>query len=105
MWVDAGPADLREGELRGIETGERLVLLSCLQGRIGALDDSCVHAGCLLSGGWMNERKAAVVCPCHEYCFELATGKNVTFPRLCGDQPAFEVRVENGRVMIRLGDP
>jgi 3-phenylpropionate/trans-cinnamate dioxygenase ferredoxin subunit len=104
MWIDVGPADLTEGELRGLEVGERLLLLACIGGKISALDDSCVHAGCLLSGGWIDVRKAAVVCPCHEYTFELGSGRNVTFPRLCGDQPAFEVRVENGRVMIRLGD-
>jgi 3-phenylpropionate/trans-cinnamate dioxygenase ferredoxin component len=101
-WVDVGPANLSEGELRGLEVGERLVLLALQGGKISALDDSCVHAGCLLSGGWIEAKKAAVVCPCHEYSFELATGRNVTFPRLCDDQPAFEVRVENGRVMIRL---
>jgi 3-phenylpropionate/trans-cinnamate dioxygenase ferredoxin subunit len=104
MWIDVGPADLSEGELRGLEVGERLVLLARHAGRISALDDSCVHAGCLLSGGWIDGRKAAVVCPCHEYSFELGSGRNVTFPRLCGDQPAFEVRLENGRVMIRIGE-
>ena len=77
-WIDVGPADLTEGELRGLEIGERLVLLSCLEGEISAMDDSCNHAGCLLSGGWMNERKRAVVCPCHEFMFELKSGRNVT---------------------------
>ena len=43
-----------------------------------------------------------VVCPCHEYCFELGTGRNVTIPRLCSDQHAFPVRVENGRVLLEL---
>ena len=101
-WVDVGAADLIEGELRGLEVGERLVLLTRYQGRITAMDDSCNHAGCLLSGGWMQEKKAAVVCPCHEYAFELGSGRNVTFPRLCDDQPVFEVRVERGRVRIRI---
>jgi 3-phenylpropionate/trans-cinnamate dioxygenase ferredoxin subunit len=101
-WIDVGPADLTEGELRGLEVGGRLVLLACLSGRVTAMEDSCNHAGCLLSGGWIHPRKAAVVCPCHEYAFELGTGRNVTFPRLCDDQRAFEVRVENGRVMIHL---
>jgi 3-phenylpropionate/trans-cinnamate dioxygenase ferredoxin component len=101
-WIDVGPADLTEGELRGLEVGQRLVLLARLSGQITAMDDSCNHAGCLLSGGWLSERKSAVVCPCHEYAFELGTGRNVTFPRLCDDQRAFEVRVEAGRVMIRL---
>jgi 3-phenylpropionate/trans-cinnamate dioxygenase ferredoxin subunit len=101
-WIDVGPADLTEGELRGLVVGERLVLLVRHAGAITAMDDSCNHAGCLLSGGWIHGRKGAVVCPCHEYMFELGTGRNVTFPRLCEDQCAFEVRVENGRVMIRL---
>ena len=85
-----------EGELRGLEIGERLVLLACQGGRVTAMDDSCNHAGCLLSGGWIDARKRAVVCPCHEYCFELGTGRNVTVPRLCGDQQAFAVRVVDG---------
>src|SRR4051812_30540536 len=101
-WCAAGPVDPTEGELRARETATRLVLLARLGGKITAMDDSCNHAGCLLSGGWIQERKKAVVCPCHEYAFELGTGRNVTFPRLCDDQVAFEVRVEGGRVMIRL---
>ena len=105
MFIDVGPDDLTEGELRGLEVGERLVLLARFNGRTTAMDDSCNHAGCLLSGGWIHDRKAAVVCPCHEYAFELGTGRNVTFPRLCDDQRAFEVRIENGRVMIHLEEP
>ena len=101
-WIDAGPDDLTEGELRGLEIGERLVLLARHEGRITAMDDSCNHAGCLLSGGWVLEKKSAVICPCHEYAFELGTGRNVTFPKLCDDQRAFEVRIEGGRVMIRV---
>ena len=101
-WIDVGPADLVEGELRGLEIGERLLLLACQGGRVTAMDDSCNHAGCLLSGGWLDARKRAVVCPCHEYCFELGTGRNVTIPRLCHDQRAFPVRIEGGRVLLRL---
>jgi 3-phenylpropionate/trans-cinnamate dioxygenase ferredoxin component len=101
-WIDVGAADLTEGELRGLEVGQRLLLLACHEGRVTAMDDSCNHAGCLLSGGWIDVRKRAVVCPCHEYCFELGSGRNVTVPRLCKDQRAFGVRVENGRVLVRL---
>jgi 3-phenylpropionate/trans-cinnamate dioxygenase ferredoxin subunit len=103
-WIDVGPADLVEGELRGLEVGERLVLLARLHDRITAMDDSCNHAGCLLSGGWVNEKKRAVVCPCHEYAFELGTGRNVTRPVLCDDQRSFQVRIEAGRVMILLSE-
>ena len=103
-WIDVGPADLLEGELRGLEIGQSLLLLACHGGRVTAMDDSCNHAGCLLSGGWIDARKRAVVCPCHEYCFELGTGRNVTVPRLCGDQLAFAVRVVDGRVLLQWED-
>jgi 3-phenylpropionate/trans-cinnamate dioxygenase ferredoxin subunit len=103
-WVDLGSSDLYEGELRGLEIGERLVLLACHQGVISAIDDSCNHAGCLLSGGWIDAKRAAVVCPCHEYAFELRTGRNVTRPRLCGDQRSFPVRIESGNVYLSLED-
>jgi 3-phenylpropionate/trans-cinnamate dioxygenase ferredoxin component len=101
-FIDVGSADVREGELRGLEVGERLVLLACHGGRVTAMDDSCNHAGCLLSGGWIDAKKSAVVCPCHEYKFELGTGRNVTVPRLCDDQRAFPVRVDGGRIYIQL---
>ncbi|MFL5375921.1 MAG: Rieske (2Fe-2S) protein [Myxococcales bacterium] len=103
-WVDLGSSDLYEGELRGLEIGERLVLLACHQGVISAMDDSCNHAGCLLSGGWIDSKRAAVVCPCHEYAFELRSGRNVTRPRLCGDQHSFPVRMEGGHVYLSLED-
>src|SRR5260370_40001643 len=96
-WIGVGAAELQEGELRGLELGERLVLLTRLAGRVTAMDDSCNHARCLLSGGWIEARRSAVRCPCHEYAFELGSGRNVTLPRLCCDQLPFQERLENGR--------
>jgi 3-phenylpropionate/trans-cinnamate dioxygenase ferredoxin subunit len=103
-WIDVCAADLLEGELRGLEVGKRLVLLANQGGQLHAIDDFCNHAGCLLSGGWLDPRKCAVVCPCHEYAFELRTGRNVTFPRLSEDQEAFPLKVEGGRVFLQVGD-
>jgi len=101
-WVEVSASDLYEGELRGLEVGERLVLLACHEGEISAMDDSCNHAGCLLSGGWIDAGKAAVICPCHEYAFELRSGRNVTRPRLCGDQQSFPIRVDGGRLYLQI---
>lgn len=100
MEVTLGPADLVEGELRGYEVAERYVLVTRLGDAHYALDDLCNHAGCLLSGGFLEQR--AVVCPCHEYKFDVTTGKNVTFPRLCDDQPAFPIRVVGGALKVLL---
>ncbi len=64
------------------------------------MDDWCNHAGCLLSGGWIDGKRDCVVCPCHEYAFRLDDGKNITIPRLCGDQEAFSLKVEEGAVFV-----
>ena len=100
-WIDVCAADLIEGELRGLEVRERLVLLVRHKGRITAMGDSCNHAGCLLSGGTLEGN--TVVCPCHEVGFDLDTGKNVTSPGICDDQPAFKVELEDGELVV-VGD-
>jgi 3-phenylpropionate/trans-cinnamate dioxygenase ferredoxin subunit len=102
-WIDLGADDLAEGELRALEVDGRPLLLARHRGQLSALDDMCNHAGCLLSGGWIDAKKGSVVCPCHEIEFDLGTGKNLTLPRLCDDQPAHAVRVEDGRALVRLG--
>ena len=101
-WIDVGPADLEENELRALELEGRCVLLTRSAGAVCAIDDQCNHAGCLLSGGWVEVKNRAVVCPCHEFAFELATGHAITVPRLCEDQEVFPVRVDSGRVLVQL---
>ena len=36
--------------------------------------------------------------------WSIFSGRNVTVPRLCADQHAFPVRVEGGRVLLKLED-
>jgi 3-phenylpropionate/trans-cinnamate dioxygenase ferredoxin subunit len=96
--ITLGPADLKEGELRGYAVGKRNVLIACVNGQIKALDDWCNHAGCLLSGGWLE--KNLVVCPCHEIGFDLDTGKNVTSPGVADDQPVYPIEIVDGQVVV-----
>ena len=96
--VKLGPADLKEGELRGYAVGKRNVLIACVGARVKALDDWCNHAGCLLSGGRLEGN--SVVCPCHDIGFDLDTGKNVTSPGVADDQPAYKAEVEDGQLVV-----
>jgi 3-phenylpropionate/trans-cinnamate dioxygenase ferredoxin component len=98
MRIVLGAADLKEGELRGYDLGERAVCVARVHGRYKALDDWCNHAGCLLSGGRVEGN--LVVCPCHEVGFDLDTGANMTSPGVCDDQLTAEVRVEDGRLVL-----
>jgi 3-phenylpropionate/trans-cinnamate dioxygenase ferredoxin subunit len=93
-----GPDDVKEGELRAYPVGKRSVLVTRLKGQLRALDNWCNHAGCLLSGGWVERNQ--VVCPCHEIGFDLETGKNLTSPGIADDQPAYPVEVVDGQVVV-----
>ena len=103
MKVKLGPAELAEGEMRSYDVGKRCVLLARVGGKYKALDDWCNHAGCLLSGGRIEENM--VVCPCHEIGFDLDTGQNVTSPGIADDQRAFAAQVEDGQVVIDGFEP
>ena len=98
--IPLGPADLKEGEMRGYAIGKRNLLVACINGRFKALDDWCNHAGCLLSGGWLEARKNQVICPCHEVGFDLDSGKNATSPGIADDQRAYELVVEDGQLIV-----
>jgi 3-phenylpropionate/trans-cinnamate dioxygenase ferredoxin subunit len=93
---------MTDDELRGYEVGPRNVLVAKVGGRYKALDDSCNHAGCLLSGGRVEGN--LVICPCHEVGFDLDTGRNVTSPGVCDDQPTERVVVEEGELYLERGD-
>lgn len=93
-----GPANFREGEFRGYSIGKHHLLVACVGGKMKALDDWCNHAGCLLSGGYLEANM--VVCPCHEVGFDLDTGKNVTSPGVAGDQTAYPTQVDDGQLIV-----
>jgi 3-phenylpropionate/trans-cinnamate dioxygenase ferredoxin subunit len=101
--ITLGPANLKEGELRGYPVGKRNVMVACVGGRIKCLDDWCNHAGCLLSGGHLEGNM--VVCPCHEVGFDLDTGKNVTSPGIADDQPSFSTEISDGQIVVIGFDP
>ena len=100
MRINLGPANLRDNEMRGFQIGKRNVVVARIAGQYRALDDWCNHAGCLLSGGRLEQR--LVICPCHEVGFDLDTGANATSPGVCDDQPTAQVNVEAGRLMLEV---
>lgn len=100
--IKLGPADFAEREMRGYEVGKRNVCIAKIHGRYKGLDDWCNHAGCLLSGGRIEEN--LVVCPCHEVGFDMDSGRNETSPGVCDDQPTVQVEVQDGELIVELPD-
>ena len=94
----AGEADLREGEPVSVQAGGTPVLL-VRQGRhIHAIADRCGHAGGPLHEGAFEN--GCVVCPWHQSTFRLEDGGLVHGPATV-PQPAYDVRIEEGKVLVR----
>lgn len=62
-----------EGNATEIDAGSLALCVARVDGKISALDNECPHQGGPLGEGTIEDGK--VVCPWHEYHFDLATGK------------------------------
>ncbi len=97
-----GAAQVEGDGMRGFEVGERYVLVARVGGAWRAIEDLCNHAGCLLS--WGRREADSAVCPCHGVAFDLATGKNLNAPKICGDQRVLSVEEESGQLYLITSD-
>ncbi len=88
-----GERELREGVGRLVSAPGKSLALFRVGERIVAMDAECPHAGGALHEGKVEA--GCVVCPLHEYPFELATGR-------CRSQPSLSVRIYP--VMVEQGD-
>ncbi len=80
-----------------VDVGKEEVLLVRDGDRVFACSNSCAHYGGSLHQGIV--RGHVVICPLHNASFNLEDGALVAPPAL-DDLPVFDVRVENGDVMI-----
>lgn len=80
------------------EVGGVPVLLVNHREQIYAMEDTCGHAGCPLSGGRLEGE--AIVCPCHGSTYRLADGAVLRGPSPF-PQPTFDVRVDDGWISLR----
>ncbi len=90
--------DLAEGDRRVVRAGHVDVLLVNDGGELHAIAEVCGHAGGPLHEGDFQE--GCVTCPWHGSTFRLADGWVVHGPAT-GPQPAFDVRVVDGKISVR----
>jgi nitrite reductase/ring-hydroxylating ferredoxin subunit len=102
-WVRAiAEGELAENTPTGVEVEGRKVLLYRTGDALYALDDTCTHAGALLSGGEVSD--SCVTCPWHGSRFYLAGGQVARGPAH-HPQPALPSRVRSGWVEVRGSQP
>lgn len=99
VWVNVGLADeLKHLAVQQVMLGSTRVALTYQDGQFGAINGSCNHVGGPLGNGTLEGEY--VVCPWHYWKFHCRTGKGE--PGYEEDAvPAYEVKVDNGHVLIR----
>jgi nitrite reductase/ring-hydroxylating ferredoxin subunit/uncharacterized membrane protein len=102
-WTPAADASLLpEGRPTRVVVDDTPVLVLREGDRIFAIHDRCSHRGCSLSEGSVEGTE--IVCGCHGSRFDLRDGAVRGGPA-SAPQPAFQVRVEDGRVEVRRLQP
>lgn len=100
-WVTvAQRSDLAEGEVLGVEVGDKPIALYNVDGEIHATDNICTHAFALLSDGWLDGE--CIECPLHAGRFDVRTGKALG-PPVEEDIKVYPVRIVGDDVQIKLG--
>jgi len=98
-WTDvAAVSELSPDKPVRASAGGVPVMLVHHNGTVHALSATCVHAGGPLDEGEIVD--GCIRCPWHSSRFALADGKVVRGPA-ASDEPAWEVRVDEGRVYVR----
>jgi nitrite reductase/ring-hydroxylating ferredoxin subunit/multimeric flavodoxin WrbA len=98
QWIDVGAADdLARKPLQEVRLGQKPIALSFQDGRFGAISGVCNHVGGPLGEGKLEGEY--VVCPWHYYKFQRTSGAGEPGYEVdC--VPMYEVKVENGRVLL-----
>jgi nitrite reductase/ring-hydroxylating ferredoxin subunit/uncharacterized membrane protein len=91
-------AEVPENGMVKATAGDVPILLSRINGRVYALDDTCVHAGCSLAGGSIEGM--VVTCPCHGSQYDIRDGAVLNGPATM-PEPSYDVQVVDGMVEVR----
>lgn len=92
-------SDLQAGEGKTVEPvpGKPIALLNN-DGVFQAIDNTCPHRGGSLSDGKIKDN--CIVCPLHQWTFNLATGENIRNPKV--KLHVYQIKVEGDAIWIAI---
>lgn len=97
QWIKVAElAVLRRRKRLKVTIGELQIALFCLGDEVFALNDICIHKGSSLSQGVIFKGK--VICPGHQWAFDIRTGWVDEWARC---QPVFPVKLEEQAVYVK----
>jgi nitrite reductase/ring-hydroxylating ferredoxin subunit len=91
-------ADITDGSMCSFQIGETHLVVCRTGGELHAFNGICPHRGAMLGQGTLDGQ--AVICPWHNWEFDVTTGKGVTNEQ--SSIPVYPVRVENGDIFVGL---
>lgn len=94
----AGKDDLANGKGKVVEVNGRKIALFNIDGDFFAIDNACRHSEGPLGEGDLQGN--TVVCPLHEWEYDVKTGECSSVPGIKVDK--YEVKVEDGRVKVKV---
>ena len=94
-------ADLEIGKSAIIEVGGKEIALFNYKGNFYAIDNTCPHRGAPLGEGRIEE--GILICPNHEWRFELKSGWCPQNPELSTE--IYPIKVHDEKIYIRLEKP
>ena len=97
--VAAQRSKLAEGDVLGVEIGDKSIALYNVGGEIHATDNICTHAFALLSDGWLDGD--CIECPLHAGRFDVRTGKALG-PPVDEDIKVYPVRIVGDDIQVKL---
>ncbi len=95
----ARASEVPVGTAREVVSGDRVIALFNVDGTFYALDGVCPHQGGPLGQGTLEG--CVVTCPWHGWQFDVTSGQHQFHQNLV--QPCFDVRVEDGWILVDLG--
>ena len=92
--------ELQDSKMKLVTAQGTPILLIRQQGEIFAINNRCPHMACSLSGGTLDGD--VIVCPCHDWRFDLTTGEYEEAPgfRLT----KYDWKIESGKIWVKLDE-
>jgi 3-phenylpropionate/trans-cinnamate dioxygenase ferredoxin subunit len=99
MWTFAiKQVDFRENRINRVYPKGIAVILVQRGNMIHALSSNCPHMGCSLGGAILEND--TVQCPCHDWKFDIQTGRFTAAQEI--GLEIYPLKVENGDILINL---
>lgn len=91
-------SDIKEGEGKTVDVLGHPIALFNVGGIFKAIDNICPHRGGSLGEGKLKDQ--CIVCPLHQWTFDLETGKNIRTPEV--KLKTYPTRIEKDNVWIAV---